>query len=52
VDATHRPSLSVIDADEVRDIWAEHPLGRLRPTLREFLAEIVDEAQHLMECHQ
>ena len=37
VDATHRPSLSVIDADEVRDMWAEHPLGRFLPTLRESL---------------
>ena len=34
--------------DEVRDIWAEHPLGRLVPTLRELLAEIADEARHLM----
>jgi hypothetical protein len=48
VDATHRPSLSVMSADEVRDIWAEHPLGRLVPTLRELLADIAHEAQHLM----
>jgi transcriptional regulator of acetoin/glycerol metabolism len=34
--------------DEVRDIWAEHPLGRLAPTLRGLLAEIADEAEHLM----
>lgn len=34
--------------DEVRDVWAEHPLGRLAPTLRGLLAEIADEAEHLM----
>ena len=39
LDATNRPSLSVISTDEVRDISAEHPLGRLVPTLRELLAE-------------
>lgn len=48
VDATHRPLLSVLSADEVRDIWAEHPLGRLVPTLRELLVDIADEARHLM----
>jgi hypothetical protein len=48
VDATHRLSLSVMDADEVRDVWAEHPLARIVPTLRALLAEIVDAAQHLL----
>ena len=27
LDATHRPSLSMISADELRDIWFEHPLS-------------------------
>jgi GAF domain len=48
VDATHRPLLSMMSADEVRDIWAEHPLGRLVPSLHELLAEIADEARHVM----
>ena len=48
VDATQRLSLSVMDADEVRDVWAEHPLARIVPTLRALLAEIVDAAQHLL----
>lgn len=37
-----------MDADEVRDAWAEHPLARIVPTLRALLAEIVDAAQHLL----
>lgn len=48
VDATQRPSMSVMSSDEVRDIWAEHPLGGLVPTLRALLADIAEEAQHLM----
>src|SRR6478735_278802 len=48
LDAIHRPSLSVMSADEIRDILSEHPLGRRVPVLHELLAEIVDEAQHLI----
>jgi len=48
VDATHRLSPSVMSADEVREVWAEHRLARIVPSLRELLAEIVDDAQHLM----
>ena len=48
LDATGRPSLSMMSADEVEEMWAEHPLARLMPTLRELLAEIADEAQHLI----
>ena len=48
VDPTQRPSLSMMSADEVRDAWAEHPLARIVPTLRELLAEIVDDARHVM----
>jgi hypothetical protein len=48
VDATQRPSLPVMGADEVRDIWADHPLGRLVPTLRALLADTAEEAGQLI----
>ena len=48
LDATDRPSLSVISADRGPGHLGRASAGRLVPTLRELLAEIADEAQHLM----
>ena len=42
------PSPPVLDPSELGDRWDEHPLHATVPLLREWLAEIAEEAQHLI----
>jgi hypothetical protein len=45
---TGRPAVPVLADDEVRDRWAAHPLQRVVPLLHALLAEVAEEAQHLL----
>jgi GAF domain len=45
---TGAPSPPLLDRSELLDRWDEHPLHATVPLLREWLAEIAEEAQHLI----
>jgi hypothetical protein len=48
VEPSQRLSPPMIGTDEVAERWAGHPLRRLVPMVRELLAEVAEEAQHVV----